>query len=562
MQRLMHFISYIDLVALRFLPLWEMLRPRTPMGERHKEECRPYRTEEKELWERDMQQLQQLVALTRDQEQYALYVKGIEDLTPMLCAWQKGEEPKRIDWFHVQQFLQKGWRVLTLPNWDNLWDRFPKYAQNRWRELLQLFSPNHKRPTLDDASFHFEELFPDLFQPLQFEQRRLESERTELLIERKTRIEQELGFAIGRKRPFYIARKEQEQIHRLKQHPAFVVVKETPFDVAFDWTVDEHEDQLQQRIEALEMKWQEAEREANAQLAAQVLPYREELLQWVTAFGELDFMYAKACLAESYNGVMPIWDDTSTTFTMSGGVHPWLQSQWGSREESFTPIDIELSEGEVAVIVGPNMGGKSVAIKTVGLCTLMAMLGLFVPAANFRFAPIDGIVYIGGEQEQLEVGLSSFGGEVQQLKHLLQRGDEERLLVLCDEVGRGTNPEEGEALAISIVEELGVKPWYTCFVSHYSAVVDLPNISIYQIRGLPKFEEDGGGRGLGDSSREMLHASTDLLRRLDHRLERVERGVVPQTALRIAEWLGMPSEVVERAKQVLGRKKKGEEQHE
>ncbi len=545
MQRLQHFISHTDLLTLRFLPLWETLRPRTPMGEQRKEECRPYRTDEKELWRQAIQLQQRMISLTKDQEQYALYVKGIADITLMLLAWQKGEEPKRIDWFHLQQFLQKGWRVLTLPNWDFLWGRFPSQAKEHWSELIQLLSPSHIRSYLEEASFHFEELFPKLFQPLQHKQRDIELERSQHLADRKKRVEQELGFEIGRKSPFYIARKELDRIHKLKQHPAFGIVKETPFDIAFDWVTDEEEHQLLKRIEALEIEWQEAERLANSQLANKVLPYREELLKWVDAFGEIDFTYAKACFAKSYNGVKPIWNETSHSLELIGGVHPWLQSQWGVRGDGFTPIDLELNKSEVAVIVGPNMGGKSVAIKTLGLCTLMAQLGLFVPAQSFRFAPVDGIEYIGGEQEQLELGLSSFGGEVQQLVNLLQRSEADRLLVLCDEVGRGTNPEEGEALAISIVEELGKKPWYACFVSHYSAVVDLPQISVYQIRGLPEGLED------------MQH-SPDLLQHLDHRLERVEQGVVPQTALTIAEWMGLPSVVIERAKSLLEKKKRGE----
>lgn len=574
MQQLQSYISHNSLQALRFLPLWEKLSPRTPMGAHRKATASPYLNTDKGIWEREMDALERMLPLVGDQENYTLYVKGMEDLLPMLTAWKHGVEPNRIDWFHLQQFLQKGWRVLHMPKWEFLWEHFPINTKEKWQHLLSILASTSNVGGARNGHFHFEDLFPDIFQPLLETLKQIEIERNKQQSARRARVEQELGFEIGRKIPFYIARKDSYKIDRLIEHPAFIKVKETPFDIAFTWVEDEGERLYEHKKAEVEARWQEAEGRANSMLANRFLPYREDLLEWVDAFGRLDYLYAKACFSKTYNGTRPIWNEQTEQIELIGAIHPWLQQQWAQANNDFTPVDIHLNLSEVAVIVGPNMGGKSVAIKTLGLCTLMAQLGLLVPAKSFRFAPVQGIHYIGGEHENLESGLSSFGGEVKQLVHLLEQEAQRTYLVLCDEVGRGTNPEEGEALAIAMVEELGKRNWYSCFISHYAAVVNLPRISIYQIVGLRDIGVDKGATSKWDRSADKdatsccfvdtgasVHGAGSLSH-LDHRLEKVTRGEIPHIAIQIASWMGMPTSIVNRATEILEKKKKGERLHE
>lgn len=554
-----HFISQTDLHALRALPLWEQLRPHTPMGEQLKRQSRPYRAEDRALWQTHMDDVVQLTPFVNDHDRYALYVKGMPDITPMLRAWQDGTPLTRVDWFAIQQFLHKGARVLAQRRWEELWGWFPFDTHERWQSLLSILSPHIRKGEDDGAHFHFEGLFPDLFATLLTELQAIEVEQAKHEHARKERLEKELGFALGRNDPFYISRKDDDRLAQLLAHPALVVVRETPFDVAFTWANDDVHHDLRTRREKHDVRWHVAEQEAHARLAEQIFPYREELLIWVETFARLDFAYAKACLGARYDGVVADWDEDTGRVTLSAGVHPWLAEQWQTHDRTFTPVDIEIARGEVAVIIGPNMGGKSVALKTLGLCTWLAQMGLLVPAKYFRFVPQEGIVYIGGEQENVEVGLSSFGGEVQQLVDLFQRPSTERLLVLCDEVGRGTNPEEGEALAVAIVEALGQTSWYTCFVSHYSSVVGLPNLALYQIRGWDAQTDDTASHSPMQEGTTTAGTRDEALRIvIDHRLERVYTGEVPHTALKLASIMGLPQAIVTRAQNALEHKKKGE----
>lgn len=532
------YISGADLEALRFLPIWERYAPLTPMGKKRKLENRPYRADEKEKWQKEVRDVARFLPLVKDRNRYVRYANGIEDIETILAGWQKGRVLQRIDWFHLLQFLQKGLRILQMPDWGWVWHLFPAYAEKDWQAVIGILSPS-ERGAGDDHSFQLESIYPDFFKSLQEEAKRIEERKSKLGMERKRAVEQEIGFEIPGSSPFYISRREDWKIQRLKAHPVFRTVQETPFDVAFGWELSEVERELANSKEELERAWLKAEIEANADLTERILPYREKLLEWVQIFGRVDDLYAKACLAASYHGTIPIWEEDGREIEMQEGFHPWLAELWEKQNESFTPVDILLQCGQVAVIVGPNMGGKSVAMRTLGLCTLIAQLGLPVPAKRFRFVPVNGISWIGGEKEKMEAGLSSFGGEVKQLVELLRKEERVPHLVLCDEIGRGTNPEEGEALAIAVVEALGGKNWFTCFVSHYRAVVHIPNLRIYQIRGLP------------DHMETIIDQGDHLFQHIDRRLQWVEQGSVPQAALTIAAWLGLPSDIIQRARNIL-----------
>lgn len=548
MHQLYTFVSEKTIQLLNFAPIWEQLKPLTPLGEQKKRELRPYLPHEKDLWKEEMEHTRVLFSLTEDRPKIAIYIKGMTDIAPILNAWKQGIIPKRIDWFHIVNFLQKGWRVLSSQGWEPMWNLFPENSQVRWRELLNLLK--FQESLSSEESFQYEGLFPELFVPLLRELSQIEQDLQKYKIARKEKVEQELHFSLGLKNPYYISRKDEEKIKRLDAHPLLYRVHETPFDIAYDWLLDDMESMLQKKREMCELSLHSAEAQANQRLAERILPYRDCLLQWIDAFGRLDLLYAKACLAKSYHGVMPCWEEEGDTIELEGGIHPTLQRLWAKDGVEFTPVDLSIRRSEVSVIIGPNMGGKSVALKTVGVCTLLAHLGLWVPAQRFCFSPVEQIVFIGGDYEQVETGLSSFGGEMQQVATLFQNDQNKSLLILCDEIGRGTNPEEGEALAVALVSELEKMPWFSCFVSHYGAVAEMPDVRLFQIIGL--------GDLLDEAQNNQNLPLAERLKYIDHRLQRIDRGEVPKVALTIAHWMGMPGSVIDQAMQWLENKRRGE----
>ncbi len=219
---------------------------------------------------------------------------------------------------------------------------------------------------------------------------------------------------------------------------------------------------LNNELRELEIKEQEEIAVILADLSAQAGAYTELLTGNQKAMTALDFIFAKAALALEQNAAMPVFN-TEHQIRIRQGRHPLLD------KKKVVPIDIQLGiDFDLLVITGPNTGGKTVSLKTVGLLTLMGQAGLHIPALDRSELSIFEEVYADiGDEQSIEQSLSTFSSHMTNIVSILQQADGNSLC-LFDELGAGTDPTEGAALAISVLDHLHGRGIRTMATTHYS----------------------------------------------------------------------------------------------
>lgn len=220
--------------------------------------------------------------------------------------------------------------------------------------------------------------------------------------------------------------------------------------------------ELNNKIRELELEEKEEIGVILASLSAMAGEHTEELSANQKLMTELDFIFAKAKLAMDMNATTPIFN-TDHYINIRKGRHPLLD------RKKVVPIDINLGKDfDLLIITGPNTGGKTVSLKTVGLFTLMGQAGLHIPALDRSELSIFSEVYADiGDEQSIEQSLSTFSSHMKSIVHILKHADADSLC-LFDELGAGTDPTEGAALAIAILNYLHDRGIRTMATTHYS----------------------------------------------------------------------------------------------
>lgn len=236
--------------------------------------------------------------------------------------------------------------------------------------------------------------------------------------------------------------------------------------------------ELNNRWRELQLDEEKEVRRILLMLTDMVAADSEAIVRTVEILGYLDLVFAKARYAEDLKAAQPELlpfkphrenpNHPGSTITLQGARHPLLSG-------NVVPIDVEFDENTwVLVVTGPNTGGKTVSLKTVGLLTLMAQCGLHLPAEKARLSVFDGVYADIGDEQSIEQSLSTFSSHMTNTIHILRECDD-KSLVLLDELGAGTDPAEGSALARAILNHLRERRVTTMVTTHH------PELKIYSV---------------------------------------------------------------------------------
>ena len=263
-----------------------------------------------------------------------------------------------------------------------------------------------------------------------------------------------------------------------------------------------------------------------AKLSSDLSDHLDEIMTDSEVLTILDFIFAKANLALDMNATRPLYNVFGHV-NLKKARHPLLN------KNKVVPIDIKLGyDFDLLIITGPNTGGKTVALKTIGLLSLMGQAGLFIPAKDASELSIFDNIYADiGDEQSIEQSLSTFSSHMKNIVEILHEADE-KSLCLFDELGAGTDPIEGAALAISVLSDLHARKVRSVATTHYS------ELKVYAL------QEEGVENACCEFDVDTLRPTYRLL-----------IGIAGKSnAFAISSKLGLPSYIIDDAKSRISKK--------
>lgn len=346
---------------------------------------------------------------------------------------------------------------------------------------------------------------------------------------------QTLGRLLSMEGKIAVSVGEREKIARLQEIPELEKVQETADIVTFQLIENETEARMKQKLGKVRETEEGLKEQIRRELSQKVAEHSSRLDKVLEQLASLDLTVAKGRFSAEIGGIKPKLC-TEPAIQIEAGRHLLLEEEVRLAGRNYTPLSLRISPG-VTLITGPNMGGKTASLRTIGLLIAMAQHGLLVPAQGLEFSPRD-FIRAHLATAAIPKGLSAFAGEVSFLRDVMERSREDGL-ILVDEIAHGTNPVEGAAVAQAIIEYLIEERTITVITTHFPALPRVKGVYHLRVKGL-------------DRDRLRRVQADSLQRCIDYRLEEADPSTVQGSdAAIVAEALGLDEAVIARARELL-----------
>jgi len=459
---------------------------------------------------------QQLAPAALDRLRGAL--RAVPEPTPIVVRARAGDVLGDVDFYELARFAG------TLDELARLWndaggthERTPTRVE-RLRSLLA--------PGRDGDGFYLADAFGSGLRAARAELLRAEND---LELQRRSiaeRVRETLG-VVPPGDEFVVMR----DLHPDPLPPELRLVRETPAYrvVTFELQTDARDGGFA-RVAAAE---EAARRELSSRIAAE----HDDVIAATRALGALDHVLARAAFVQRWGGCVP---EFASAIAFEDGILAPLAEQLAARGRRYTPLTLELPG--VAVLTGPNMGGKSAALATTGFLCACAALGIPPPARAARLPLLERIVWLGGDDSARQTRLlSSYADEVVRARDVLAAASA-RCLILVDEFARTTGPREGRALLIALLEALRSRGAFALAATHFDGVAEAAKVTHLRIAGLSVATFAALDARDLDAALDAINAA------MDYRIVAAEAPDSASDALALAELLGFDRTVVARAR--------------
>jgi len=478
-------VSFDEKVKIGLQYVLENLHGCCPFGQERIRHLRFYAPDQRSALETELGNVERCAAradeLKETYDKIMILLCQVKDIRTSLRRCAEGEVPDHVELFEIKGYLQ------------------------RLESVIPLFETVREAAALEGMTFH------DPAPALAI----LDPEKT-------------------RSRGFYIPDAATPRLREVRR------AKKQVEEQLYNARTDAERDDLRLKRTRICAEEDSEEMKVRRAMGAALAPLVEDLLSDADTLGRLDLLIQKALFAVRYGGVRP--EITDTALELEDMVNPELVDLLQEKGRAFVPVSIAMDRG-ATVITGANMGGKSVAMKTVALNALLFQAGFLVCAKKARMPLFHAVRMLFDDLQSIQSGLSGFGSEIVEFQKALDEVEQGYSLFLLDEFARGTNPDEGAVIVQAVTRYLNDVNALSVLTTHYDKVAEHARIH-YQIIGLRDVDPEQIRAELAVTAEDGVAV---IARHMNYGLYRVEgKSDCPRDALNICRMLSLKPEILRR----------------